>query len=289
MIPAYFDTSDFQKRLMYIVTFFIAYPKTSVLMQPRNGSLSDPAICPQTTAIFSPTLSKQRDDFSYSKLTTVWLAGISPVSHCTLRPFYRPANFTCDRGYAVNQWNQLRNIMTVCLRQCCCQRNPISIGYQMMFRTFFTAICGIWAGLCPPKTARTDEESKITLEKSILSAPRNLLNNTWCILSQTPAFCQSRSLRQQVIPLPQPISWGRSSQPIPVFRTNKMPVNAALSEIGLRPGYRKRLFFFGINGSIISHNSSVTIGFAMGSILALTFMLQLPMLSAIYLQNLSLC
>ena len=34
----------------------------------------------------------------------------------------------------------------------------------------------------------------------------------WWIWSQTPAACQSRKRFQQVMPQPQPISWGKSSQ-----------------------------------------------------------------------------
>ena len=42
--------------------------------------------------------------------------------------------------------------------------------------------------------------------------------------------------RQQVIPEPQPISCGRCSQPIPVFNTNKIPLNTFRSSIRFRPG-----------------------------------------------------
>ena len=39
----------------------------------------------------------------------------------------------------------------------------------------------------------------------------------WCRRSQTPASCQSRSRRQQVMPVPQPISWGSISQGMPTL------------------------------------------------------------------------
>jgi hypothetical protein len=42
------------------------------------------------------------------------------------------------------------------------------------------------------------------------------------------------------MPEPQPISTGSAAQGIPVFNTKIMPVNAARSEIGFRPGYRYR-------------------------------------------------
>jgi hypothetical protein len=68
---------------------------------------------------------------------------------------------------------------------------------------------------------------------------------------------QSRSLCQQFIPEPHPISWVKSSQGIPVFITNKMPISADRFSTDLRPGYRKqRGFGAGRSGSIVAHNSS---------------------------------
>lgn len=53
-----------------------------------------------------------------------------------------------------------------------------------------------------------------------------------------PAWCQARREWRQV--LPQPSSAGRSSQGMPVLRTNRMPVRLLRSSKGLRPGKRKR-------------------------------------------------
>src|SRR3954453_20668965 len=52
-----------------------------------------------------------------------------------------------------------------------------------------------------------------------------------------PASCQSLNRRQQVMPEPQPISWGSISQGMPLFSTNRMPVRAARSSTGGRPPF----------------------------------------------------
>lgn len=65
--------------------------------------------------------------------------------------------------------------------------------------------------------------------KSSLPAPRNLSSNSRCKRCHTPAACESRRRRQQVIPLPKPSSWGGSSQGMPVRRTNRMPFRAISS------------------------------------------------------------
>jgi hypothetical protein len=80
----------------------------------------------------------------------------------------------------------------------------------------------------------------------------------------TPAWYRSRSLRQHVIPLPQPISEGKYSHGNPVLSTNKMPVNAARSGTRRRPP-----FGFGGSAGISSafnvQSSSVTSTFAMAA------------------------
>ena len=76
--------------------------------------------------------------------------------------------------------------------------------------------------------------------------------------SQTPAWCQSRRRRQQVIPEPQPICGGSISQGIPVMSTKRMPVSTARSGIGGRPPFGRGLCG-GSNGSIAAHSSSETI------------------------------
>lgn len=71
---------------------------------------------------------------------------------------------------------------------------------------------------------------------------------------QTPARCQSRKRFQQVMPL-QPSSYGRSSQGMPVRKTNTMPVKATRSGVLGRPR-RDRRRGLGSSGSISAHSSS---------------------------------
>jgi hypothetical protein len=289
MVPADFDTADSHKRLMNIVTFLISNAKTPVLVQPRDGAFYYPAIYAQSASVFSPSFSQQGDNSSAAKLSAIRLRVIAPIAKKAVGMLNRPSNLACDWRDTVNQRQKLRNIVPVCAGQYHRKRDTIGFCYQMVFRPFLTPIRGIWACFGPPKTARTDDESTTAREKSIWSACRSLFSIMWCILSHTSAFCHSCNRRQQVIPQPQPISCGRSSQPIPVFSTNNIPVRVSRFDIGFRPGYRNLRFFSGINGFTISHNSSLTIGFAMSSILVFLCNVQLLMLSAIDIKNTSFC
>lgn len=289
MVPANFYAANSHERFVYVVASFITNAKTAILMQPRETAFYHPAVDTQSAAIFGPAFSKKGDNSSSTKFSSMRFTVITPVSQHTIRTPNRSSNLACYCWDAVNQRQQLCDIMAVCTGQYHRKRNTIGVRYQMVFRAFLAAIRGIWACFRPPKTARTEAESTTAREKSIWSASRSLLSKIWWILSQTPAFCQSRSRRQQVIPEPQFISWGKSSHPMPVFNTNIIPVNAARYGMGLRPGYRGLRFFFGIIGSMISHNWSSSIGFAMSGLLTFARNIQLLMLSVIDVKNISFC
>jgi uncharacterized membrane protein YgcG len=92
------------------------------------------------------------------------------------------------------------------------------------------------------------------------------LSKAWWSLRQTLASCHSFSRRQQVIPLPQPISGGRYCHGNPVMSTKRMPRNT--SRFGRR-GRPPRSFSGsgGSKGSMTAHSSSVINCFAMPQIL----------------------
>jgi hypothetical protein len=141
------------------------------------------------------------------------------------------------------------------------QRRPLAIAGNMPLRAIFAAIRGVGAGVRPPKSARTEQLSMATFDQSISSAKPSSSSSTRQIFSHTPAACQSRKRRQQVMPEPHPSSLGRYSQGQPVRSTNKIPISACRLEIRGRPPFglaRSR----GRNGSIRSHNSSASSGLA---------------------------
>ena len=272
---------------MNIRTSLITNSQPTKLVQPSKGAFNYPTSFAQATAISSSSFGQQCFDLQKPQGKPMWLRIIPTITLDNTRSFSWSSSFAFYRWNCLNQRKKLSDIMAICTGKFYCKRYSVSIGYYMVLAAVFASIRGVWACFLPPKTARTDAESTIAREKSILSAFRNLFSKIWCNLSQTPAFCQSRSLRQQVIPEPQPISFGRCSQPMPVFSTNSIPVKAARSEIGLRPGYRNFRFLLGIICSTIFHNCSSNIGLAMSNLLVI--IIWLLMLSVINVNNLSFC
>ena len=272
---------------MNIRTSLITNSQPTQLVQPGKGTFNNPASFPQTATVSRSSFGQQCFDTQKFQGNSVWLRIIAAITLNNLRSLSGSPSFASYWWNRLYQWKKLSNIVTIGTGKFYFKRHPVSIGYDMVLTAVFASIRGIGTRFLPPKTARTEAESTIALEKSILSASRSLLSKTWCILSHTPACCQSRSLRQQVIPEPQPISLGKCSQPIPVFNTNNIPVKAARSETAFRPGYRNLRFRLGNIGSMIFHNSSSNIGLAMSNVLVIS--IWLLMLSAISGNNLSFC
>ena len=194
-------------------------------------------------------------------------AAISPIPLHDLGPLPRAASFAAQRRNRQDQGLQLAAVMHVSGGDLDTQRNSLGIGAKMMFAARFAAVGRVGARLKPPKTARTWLASTTARDQSIRSATCNRRNNSRWSFSHTPTFCQSRSRRQQVMPLPQPISKGKSRQAMPVLSTKRIPVSAARSEIGLRPGYFLRRVRVGSRGWITDHNESSMSGFAIPSFL----------------------
>lgn len=253
---------------MNVGATFIPDPQPAMLEEPRDRPLDDPTVDAQATAVGRATPGQYRDNPAPTQLPAVRLRIIGPVALDPVRSSTGPSDFARDRRDRIDQRQQLRDVVAIGPRDLDRQRNAARIGDQMMLGARFRSICGIRAGLRPPKTARIESESTRAREKSIWSVPRSSHRRTRWISFQTPALCQSRSLRQHVMPLPQPISAGKSSHGMPVLRTKRMPVSTARLSKGLRPGCRNRLFLTGNNGSMNFHNRSSSMGLAISSSLS---------------------
>ena len=137
--------------------------------------------------------------------------------------------------------------------------SPAALDHNMALRARFAAIRGVRAdGLAPLLAGMLAESRRGPAPVDRSASPRRS-SSTWCSRSHTPASCQSRSRRQQVMPEPQPISWGSISQGMPVFSTKMMPVRAARSGTRGRPPLGLG-GSGGSSGATRAHNSSLTSG-----------------------------
>ena len=214
---------------MNVVAFFVANAKPTELVKPGLRSLDDPAIRSESFRFGHASFGNLGFDVTKAKFTTVAARIVGFVSTDARRPSARTTHAPFDGFDRIDQRQQFGDVVLVGSRQPDGKRDAVRIDREVMFRAPFASIRGVGAGLRPPKGARTLVRSTATREKSIWSASRSFSRITWAILSHTPAACQSRSRRQQVMPLPKPSSCGRSSHGMPVRSTKTMPLSACSS------------------------------------------------------------
>jgi hypothetical protein len=251
---------------MHVGPTFIAHAQPAKLVQPGERALDHPARQAKMAAVPGEAFADLRTDATLSQDAPIRFTVVAAVGLNALRFAQRPSAPTGNGRQALQQWHELGRVMPIRARENHIQRRACGVDEEMMFAARLAPISRVGTCFFPPCTARTDELSAITREKSIRSALRSLARSTRCSLLQTPAFCQSRARRQQVMPEPQPISWGSSSQGKPDCRMNTMPVNTRRSSSRLRPAGVLCGGGGGSKGRTISHKSSSTSSRAMSSL-----------------------
>jgi hypothetical protein len=250
---------------MDIQPSLITYSQPAEAVEPCECALDNPSVPPQLLTALDTSPGNARCDTSFAKGGPIPFRVVPFVSMHLVRALARPAPPTLQRRNGIYHLLQHRGVGHVSSRTLQRQWYSSSADHKMALRTWFSLIRRVLAYCLFPlftPLALTVCESKEALDQSISPAWLRLSSSSLCNFSHTPAFSQSRSRRQQVIPDPQPISCGSISHCRPDLRTNTMPVSAARFAMrGLPPfglgGSR------GNSGSITSHNSSGTSGFAM--------------------------
>ena len=249
---------------MYIGATLIANLKSSKPVKPGDGAFNDPSEDTKSAAVTGKAFS---DDWCDAHLAKGFAVGLGVVPSVGDEGIGFPSGtprLAAYRGNGFDQRDELRDIVRVGPGQYYSERNAIPVRDDVVLASRFPPVRGIRTDFRPPKTALTELESATARDQSILSASLNLLSITSWIFSHTPAFCQSRRYRQQLIPVPHPISFGSISHGSPLLSTKMMPVRAFRWSIGFRPGYLYLLFFrSGSIGSITAHSSSLTSSAAM--------------------------
>jgi hypothetical protein len=228
--------------------------QSAKLVQQGDGLFDDPAA--GVVAVAGLAAADQRHDPAGADLVAVDIVVIAPVGQENIGSPAWSSAASAYRRDRVDQRDQLSDVVAVGAGHDRRERRACSVADQVVFGADLGPVDRARAGSFAPFFARMWEESTHARDQSIWAAAFSSANNRWCSWSKTPACCQSRKRRQQVIPEPNPSSWGRSSQPIPVHNTNKMPCNTNRSGNGLGPV--RLAGRTGSNGSIRLHNPSET-------------------------------
>src|SRR5215212_8230740 len=248
---------------MDVVAPLVAHLQPPVAVHPRQCSFHNPPVSPQLLAGFD---APPGDTWGYAPLPECFAASrevVSLVGMQLLRALARSATRRlADRRDSIHSLFQDLRVVDVGRRVDHRERDAAAVDHNMALRARLSLIRRIRSGSLAPPGAATLAESKDARSHSIWSASPKRSRSLRCNRSHTPASCHTLRRRQQVMPEPQPISWGSISQGMPLFKTNRMPVRAARSSMrGLPPlGFGGSS---GSSGSITSHSSSVTSFLAM--------------------------
>lgn len=221
---------------MDVVAPLVAHLQTPQTVQPRERPLHlppmptqalarfDAAACPASRAAASNRLAAPRVVVA---LVRMYLAGtVARTPHAPVAQW----------RHAVEHHPEHLRIVDVLCADDHAQWGTVAIYDDVALGALLATIRRIRSGPGPPLCAATEAASTEARFQSSLSAPARRSKSTRCRRTHTPASCQARSLRQQVMPEPQPISWGRYSHGMPVRSTNRMPVSVARSAMrGLLP------------------------------------------------------
>ena len=247
---------------MNIISAFITDFQTAKAIKPSQCSFHDPTMSAKLLTFVNPATCNSRENVALAQGLAIFLTVITFISIQLFRALTWPSKFLADCRDSIYHRLKHRSLVDVGSRVPYRQRDALPFDHKMALRARFSAIRRVRAGRFAPPGAGTLPASREARDQSSWSALANRSSRTKCSLSQTPASCQSRNRRQQVMPLPQPISCGSISQGMPVLNTNNIPLSTARFGIGGRPPFGLSASA-GSNGSTTCHSSSLTSCFAM--------------------------
>ena len=153
---------------------FIAYAQSPKLMQPGDSAFDYPPGFAKIAAMRCSAFGNLVINAALLQCQTMGATIVGTIGLKGLGLFQRPPALSSNWVDAIYQWQQLRDVMPVGLGQNDIDRDTLRVDEEVVLAARLTAIGWVRSTFFPPCTARTDELSATTREKSSLSAPRNL-------------------------------------------------------------------------------------------------------------------
>jgi hypothetical protein len=207
-----------------------------MIVEPRQSPLDEVSRLAQTRAVGIVHRSGQERPYaSLARRPDIRLPTISAVALVDSRAKPRPSDRPLDRRDGVQKHDGHLPVGHVRRGGDQRQRQTGGVDDQVPFAAVFPAIGGVWAGMAPPKTARTEALSTKARDRSTRRSRPKVLRIRCQTAGQTSASVQDRKRRQHVVPSPQPSSAGRSFHAQPVRSTKTMPTRHRRSGMRGRP------------------------------------------------------
>lgn len=201
-------------------------------VEPCQCPLDDPSVSAQPfAAVYASPCSAGLDGtfpaFAPAAAMVIGLVGVELA---------RTATTVAHAKHGIQSRCQHHAVVPIGRAQPHPERGAPPVDHKMALRDRFAAIRGVRAGFCTPLFAAMAALSRLARLQSRCPASDSRSSSTRWSLAQTPVVCQSRNLRQQVMP-EQPNSRGSISQGMPDRRTKMMPAKASRSSHRGRPPF----------------------------------------------------
>jgi hypothetical protein len=248
---------------MDIAAVFVTDHQPTETVEPPQTALNHPSEAAEVLAGVDARPSNAGNDATLAQGLAVGPGGIGFVGMQLVGPLARSTRTSAwapDGLDRIDYIFEQRTFVDVGRREPDREWGAPAVDHKMALRARFAAIRWIRTdlfGRTAPPLAGVMALSTLARDQSIWSASPNRSSSARCKRCHTPAACQSRSRRQQVMPQPQPSSAGRYSQGMPVLSTNRMPIRHARSETRGRPPLSLG-GSGGKSGSTMAHSSSGT-------------------------------
>ena len=198
---------------MDVIAFVVANAEPALIEQPVECGFHDVAVLAESTAVRCVALGDEWQNATstqrFSNLLLCVVRSIRQQHVGTTSP--SPAVRLLDGRNRVHEFDRHLRVVNIGRGVGDGQRRAGAIGDQVTLCAVLAPIGGIGPSLCPPKSARVEQLSMAATAQSMPSARPSSSSRTRQIFFHTPAACQSRRRRQQVMPDPQPISCGSNS------------------------------------------------------------------------------
>jgi hypothetical protein len=172
-----------------------ADPQSAEVVQPGEGALHDPAFATQAGAVISAAAGAPMGEPAGAEFSAVLVVVIAAVGDHSLGPLPRPAALAGDRRDAVDQRQQLRDVVAVASGQCDRQRHPAGVDVEVMLGSGAGTVNRRRPGQSPLLKARMWLPSITPVDQSIRPAALSLRRSSWCSPRQNPWRCHSCSRR----------------------------------------------------------------------------------------------
>jgi hypothetical protein len=149
---------------------FVADAEASVLVQPGDRALDDPALLAQARAVLGSLLGDRGTDSAGSELAAVAARLVGAVSEHSLGAAAGTAAFSAHGRDGVDERQQLEDVVVVSAAEAERERGAPSAGQRMVLGAASGAVNGAWSRLLAPPMARTCELSITARDQSIRPA-----------------------------------------------------------------------------------------------------------------------